>query len=190
MLVVTRRLVALSAAALIALGALGACTQPSPEPSRSTAPTVKHTPAFASDADALKAATDAYAAYLKMSDTIAHDGGANPERIKPYVTGDEYKRQKKDLDALLETKRHAVGNTTFDTTKLWKSDGEVGGIVSVGLYLCIDVSRVRLVDESGRDVTPTNRASRLPLQIDLEMDRDETSLRVNGSDVWAGSNFC
>ncbi|MCU1637074.1 MAG: hypothetical protein JWQ68_2313, partial [Cryobacterium sp.] len=43
-------------------------------------------PVFATDEDALAAATEAYAAYLSMSDRILMDGGAQPERIREVAT--------------------------------------------------------------------------------------------------------
>ncbi|HWU47090.1 MAG TPA: hypothetical protein VN133_10080, partial [Humibacter sp.] len=53
--------------ALLLGGVLAGCTPSAPKPTHS--PTASRTPMFASDEEALKAATDAYAAYLKMSDT-------------------------------------------------------------------------------------------------------------------------
>ena len=49
-------------------------------------PTPSATPIFASEEEALAAAEDAYAAYRGMSDQISAEGGANPERIAPFVT--------------------------------------------------------------------------------------------------------
>ena len=72
----------LGVATTLALGlALAACsTGGTPLP---PAPSPSVTPVFASDEEALAAAKDAYTAYLKVSDQILVDGGANPDRIAP-----------------------------------------------------------------------------------------------------------
>jgi hypothetical protein len=191
MLVVTRRLVALSAAALMIIAALGACTQPSPEPSRSTAPTVKHTPAFASDADALKAATDAYAAYLKMSDTIAHDGGANPERIKPYVTGSWLPRELEGFSKLKSSGRHQTGWTKFSHVKLqlWH---EAAKQAEIEIYACSDSSATEIVDGAGHIVTPTDRQTLVASVATFvsPTSAQEVRLRLKDYEPWPGQEFC
>ena len=61
------------------LFALAGCVPSDSQPS--AAPSPSATPVFASDAEALAAAEKAYAAYLKVSDEIANDGGKDPDRI-------------------------------------------------------------------------------------------------------------
>jgi hypothetical protein len=187
MLVVTRRLVALSAAALMTVAALGACTQPSPEPSRSTAPAVKHTPAFASDADALKAATDAYAAYLKMSDTIAHDGGANPERIAAYASGRALERALADVKEYRARGVHTTGNTRFDSARLQSVD--VGPPVSIVVYLCDDVSDVDVLNRDGQSLVNPDRTARTPFEVTADAGRTG-HVTIRDRELWQGANYC
>ncbi|MDQ1582169.1 MAG: hypothetical protein QOF36_223, partial [Microbacteriaceae bacterium] len=72
MRIVSRGILAtLAGAGLIVITLAGCATSASPMPT----PSAVHSPLFASDEEALKAATDAYAAYLAMSDTIAQEGG-------------------------------------------------------------------------------------------------------------------
>jgi hypothetical protein len=169
------------AAALAALLALAACTPSQPTPSPT--PTSAHAPLFTSDAEALKAATDAYAAYLKMSDTISHEGGADPERIKPYVTAHAYAGASSSFKVLRDRRWHTVGDTTFRDEHLAQF-----GADTVSIYLCSDVSAVRVFDEAGADVTPTTRTDVLPIEVTFRSREDK--LLLESSDRWSGANFC
>jgi hypothetical protein len=188
MLVVTRRLVTLSAAALLTAVTLAACTQPGPGPTQSPVPTAKHTPAFASDAEALKAATDAYAAYLKMSDTIAHDGGANPERIKPYASGDA-------LDAALQSAQqfraagaHSIGSTTVAQIQPQVVDYQNVRNINISFYACEDVSEVDVLDQDGISLVSQDRPSRATYTVTV-LSRSGR-LAVDSDEPWTGASIC
>jgi hypothetical protein len=186
-MVTPRLLIATCAVALVA-GSLAACTPSAPTPTRT--PVATHSQAFASDADALKAATEAYAAYLKMSDTIAQEGGANPERIKPFVTGDSLAAQLRGFSVLYKWKLRANGSTTFDTVSLQHQAERAKGSVDIDIYMCTDVTKVRVVNTDGADVTPPDRVARLPIQVSLTSRSPGERLRLARSDSWPGTNFC
>ena len=177
-----RRMPAAAIAALLALP-LAACTPAQPTPTPTT--TSAHTPLFASDEEALKAATDAYAAYQRISDEIARDGGRNPERIKPYVTNDQLQRELKGFKAFSENDRHTAGASTFDSPTLARFDRSGG---EIEIYLCQDIGATRVLDRNNVDVTPTERPTRLPM--DLIFCGGPSSLLLAKSEVWPGKNFC
>ncbi|HEY5224706.1 MAG TPA: hypothetical protein VIJ18_16870 [Microbacteriaceae bacterium] len=184
----THRLLAAGSASLLAVGILAGCAPAAPTPTHTPAAT--QSPMFASDADALKAATDAYAAYLKMSDTIAHDGGKDPERIKPFVTGAQLAQQLRGFEVFSKDGLRSSGDTRFDTVSLqrWTQRGD--GLVEVDLYMCTDVSDVRVLNSTGTDVTPGTRIDRLPIQIALQSQTTSGRLLLARSDSWSGNNFC
>jgi hypothetical protein len=167
-------------AALLAMP-LAACspTQPTPSPT----PTPVHTALFASDAEALKAATDAYAAYLKVTDTISHDGGANPERIKPYVTENAYGDASASYNVLQQRRWHTAGDTTFRDPRLERMTRD-----AVSAFVCSDVSGVRVLDAVGADVTPRTRKDVLPIELAFVWRGGR--LLLDSSNSWSGENFC
>ncbi|WP_460569709.1 hypothetical protein [Humibacter soli] len=176
-----RRRMTAAALALLTAAALAGCATPEPSPTPTTRAT--SAPLFASDAEALAAATKAYAAYLKVSDEISHDGGRNPERIKPYVTKAEYANESASFTSLAEKTWHAAGTTSFDKLTLAKV-----GPRSIDAYVCVDVSKVRLLDPSNADVTPQSTSERQP--IDLGFDSVDGVLRVSRSRVWESTGYC
>jgi hypothetical protein len=188
MLVVTRRLVTLSAAALLAAVTLAACTQPDPGPTQSPVPTAKHTPAFASDAEALKAATDAYAAYLKMSDTIFSEGGADPERIRPFVSKHMEAREVSGYKDFEKRRWKSVGDSTFDHVRVQQIDSR--NRVPITLYLCLDVSGVDVVDASGKSVVSAKRPDRSPVVAVFDIREADRRIVVDSVDPWVGETVC
>jgi hypothetical protein len=173
---------AVALAALAAL-ALAACTSAHPRPTPSSSPVA--TPLFTSDAEALKAATDAYAAYQRVSDRIAHGGGTDPELIKPYVTRAQFPKEAKGFLAFSANSRHTSGTSSFDSASLARYD-RAGDEVEV--FLCQDISSTRVIDPEGTDVTPANRPTRIPM--DIVFQQGEHSLLVARSEVWSGKDFC
>jgi len=146
----TRRLIAASAAACAVTVALAGCTPPDQRPTPTSIPTTQNSPAFASDQDALKAATDAYAAYLKMSDTIFSQGGENPERITPFVSKSMAVREMSGYKDFAERRWRSTGSSEFDHVKVQRFGA--GERVPISLYLCLDVSAVDVL-EAAEDIS-------------------------------------
>jgi hypothetical protein len=178
-----------AAAAVVLVAALSAtaCTPP-PEPPRTPAPS--STPLFASDEEALAAAEAAYAAYLKVSDQITSEGGESPERIDKYVAPDLRDSARSSLAAFRHRNVHTAGSSTFDSTQLQRVEYRKNGVAEVAIYACLDIEQVRLISESGSDVTPADRDNRLPLELSFISTGQSAGLLLQSSDSWMGDNFC
>ena len=172
------------AAALLLSGCVPQVPAVVPPPEQTTEPV------FASDEEALAAATDAYTAYLAMSDLIAQEGGANPERIAPFVTEEALSDQVGQFLPYTQRSLHTVGVTKFDRVTLQQSVEATPGVIEVATYVCLDVSDVRIIDKSGTDVTPIERANRLPLEVGFEDQSGTGILLMSRSETWSGSDFC
>ncbi|MGB3413465.1 MAG: hypothetical protein WBA28_01980, partial [Microbacteriaceae bacterium] len=79
--------------ALAVLSALFLGTGCSPEVGLPPVPRPSVEPLFASDEEALAAVVEHYQEYLAVSDEVYADGGANPERLKPYVSAERYEEE-------------------------------------------------------------------------------------------------
>ena len=152
-------------------------TTPSPPPSPSS------TPVFASDEEALAAAEQAYAAYLAVSDAILADGGKDPDRIDPFVSDGYLEDALAGFDKYENGSLHTSGATAFDTVSLTNLTED-----NLDLYLCLDVSQVRILNSAGTDITPANRTERLPLEVGFLL--DASGLRLERSESWSGDDFC
>ncbi|MHA6668951.1 hypothetical protein ACX3O0_08775 [Homoserinimonas sp. A447] len=154
---------------------------PPPEPSTE--------PIFASDEEALAAATDAYAAYLAMSDLIAQEGGVNPERIAPYVTEEWLERELTGFSAISNSTRHQVGASAFEDVTLQHVEDTID-YKAVTVYVCHDATGVRIFDSSGMDVTPPALADPWKSEVTFEVDPAADHLLLAGNDPWVREDGC
>jgi hypothetical protein len=144
---------------------------------------------FSSDEEALAAAEAAYANYLRVSDQIARDGGANPERLKGLVSEDLFLNSSDFAQQIREKGLLTIGQSEFKNFHLQKrlltSESE-----EITTYLCLNVGDVRILDLAGGDVTPADRQDVLPMVISFSATKSSPNLIIESSDVWAGTNFC
>ena len=168
------------------LGAAG-CTAPStsePAPT-SNPPTVA--PVFASDEEALAAATEAYAEYLSVAGKIAHEGGVDSQRMADVAVDEAFETETAALTGMADAGTVGVGQVKFDSLELQEVDSGSG---AVSAYVCLDVSESDVIGASGESVVPADREERLPLQIGFVFDRDLQRLLLGRSQLWDGENFC
>ncbi|MEO7290459.1 MAG: hypothetical protein ABIW81_04100 [Terrimesophilobacter sp.] len=179
----------LPAIVMAAVLVLAGCT-PTP-PSVTPEPVPSSTPVFASDEDALAAATAAYAKYLEVSDQITADGGKSPDRIAKFVTSNQLVHELDGFKQWSEPDDSSVGSSQFDTVSLQRYDDIAGGKSVVVVYLCVDVSAVRIMNAAGTDVTPATRPNRYPLEVEFDANSAaDPELVISRSEPWSGNNFC
>jgi len=175
------RVKALILVPLVAVALTACAAQVTPVPTTTEAVTEK--PLFATDEEALSAAQAAYANYLEVSDQIARDGGANPERLKGLVSESLYEEQLQGYQDVESKGLRAVGASKFDHFELQNNAGS-----RLQTYVCLRLSGIQVLDSSGEDVTPSGRNNDLPLT--LEWATSNGSMILETSEIWTGQNFC
>ena len=168
------------------LGAVGCTAAPTPAP-RSATPTVASI--FASDEEALAAATEAYANYQEMSDQIESEGGVAPERIEPFVSSHFFPSALTQSEGFLEAGARSIGSTTFRVDAVQHMDYADPAAINISLYICDDVSGVDVVDEAGASLVSETRLSVTPFEVGFALTPDGT-LVVDSRDLWTGSPYC
>jgi hypothetical protein len=183
-----RSVAALAAAGVLAVVLVG-CTgtpAPSPTPAPSTSAAA---PIFASDEEALAAAEEAYQMFEAVSHQIATDGGEGPQRVESIATSRFLPHLLDEFDQYREHGLRIEGESSVDSIRLAEhTEGPDGAHVSI--YLCQDVSSVRVLDAAGTDVTPTDRPNRTPLIAFLIAASPENQLLVDNVELWSGDDFC
>lgn len=178
-----------SAAALVAVVLLAGCVPGDPVVTPEPDPEV--TPVFASDEEALAAATEAYARYLEVSDQIAADGGADPERIQPFVSTDRYQIEAQLYQQLTGSGNRQEGSSSFDNAELQQFSQDSSGVPFVIFYVCLDLSATNLVDSIGTNITPPEVTLRSPFEITMTGTNDGgRNLVLEGMERWPRSEFC
>ena len=175
------RVKALILVPLVAVTLTACAAQVTPAPTSTEAVTEK--PLFATDEEALSAAQAAYANYLEVSDQIARDGGANPERLEGLVSPELYKESADVFKSYLSNSSHVDGSTQFDSLHISEITTS-----SASYYVCLDVSNTRILSSIGMDQTPPDRPSRIPLIFQIQ--KASNNFTIESSEVWTGRNFC
>jgi hypothetical protein len=162
--------------------ALGGCAAVQQEPPAATV-AVEEQPLFASEEEALAAAQAAYTQYLAVSDQIARDGGANPERLEGLVSKALFEESKRVFQSFEENLTIVTGSTNFDSLHFSALEKQ-----SSAFYVCLNVGQTQLLNNEGIDVTPAARQSRLPILFSLA--KKDNHVIIESSEVWSGRNFC
>jgi hypothetical protein len=148
------------------------------------------TPVFASNAEALAAAKTAYVAYLAVSDEISNAGGADSQRLAPLVTKKWLPSETESYAAFANTGERFTGVTGFDSFRL-QSSNVSHGYAEVEVYVCANVSRTRLLDATGADITPAARQDVYPIVASFESATSASrNLLFAGSEPWSGKSYC
>ena len=155
---------------------------PEPEPSS--------TPVFASDEEALAAATDAYAKYLEVYNAVAQDGGNSPDRLGSVVTSEWLQRESDSFEKFAQSGQRQVGDATFDNAQFQMRSSDEAGHEEVKIYVCWDLTGISFVDTSGHAVQSANNP-RVPLELLLESGPTKPlPLLVAEIAPWSGTGVC
>jgi len=169
--------------------ALAGCTTAPPAPSISPpAPTTTPSPVFTSGDDALASVVETYKKFERASDDIARDGGANPERIKPYVNAAGYAHVLESAARLKSEGSHGVGYTVLNNAVL-QSYEERSGTATVSMYVCEDISRVDRVDANGHSLIEPGRGDYYDYEVVLT-GRTRTGLVIQQNKAWTQGGIC
>jgi len=184
------RMVMAACVGSLLLGAAG-CTAPSPsEPApTSNPPTVA--PVFASDEEALAAATEAYSNYLATYDALWADGDGAMDDYLALSTGNAHDGEVQSMTEWEAKGWRATGTTAFDSMALQSISRSDTGGWTLRTYLCVDASQGEVIDGTGASVAKPDRPLRLPLEVEFTTtSATSDQLLISESKVWSGKDFC
>ena len=173
----------LPAAVLAAVVVLSGCT---PAPHTVTpAPAPSSTPVFASDADALAAATAAYAKYASVTDQIFQNGGKSLNDLEEVATGDLLASTIDGFKRASDAGLHSTGRTTFDQVQLQQYDPASTGKSIVTAYVCEDVSNIDVLNSAGKSVVSADRPNRVLYEVTFDLTPDHKGILLSNRVPWA-----
>lgn len=160
--------------------ALSGCGSPDRR-SHKVEPRPTPTAAFASEEEALAAATEVFERLTAMSDEIATSGGDGVERLADVATGEFLEGTVADFSAYPERGVHQVGKSAYRDALLQQySDGP---IAAVQMYVCLDLTDVDIVKQDGESVVSADRPDTLYLLVTYDLGPDG-ALRVSKWERW------
>ncbi|MBX3116695.1 MAG: hypothetical protein KF808_05040 [Cryobacterium sp.] len=171
-------LVSAAAVAVLLVGCVPKTEVVSPVPQPSV------TPPFASDEEALAAAIEAYARYLKVTDEILQGGGKDPSLASTVMTGELLDANLESFNDFIEKGWHTEGFASFDQPRLQQYDQYSTGASVVTIYVCHDISDVTLDDGSGAPVDVPQGRLRTTVLVTLDLLDDQLLLPSN-VELWS-----
>ncbi|MEH6781672.1 MAG: hypothetical protein V7618_08915 [Rhodoglobus sp.] len=168
---------------VLLLASLSGCA-PSGTP-ESPEPTATFVAPYATDEEALAAAEEAYAEYLRVSNEILHAGGTDPERLSTVAVGpfldssiDSFKEQ--------QAEGHIVtGKSSIRSVELQRYSRTGPSREMITVYLCEDLSLVDVMDSKGKSVVSPDRGDSILLQVTFDFVESSSALMVAGSEKWS-----
>lgn len=153
-----------------------------PPPSPSTAPI------FASDEEALAAATEAYARYRSVLDEIFIGGGKDISKLETVATGEQLKTEKSSFVEVRNRGLRSTGGTTFTMEGLQQYDADSPNGQSIVIaYVCEDVTLVDVIDQSGGSVVSSDRPDTSLYEVTFDLDSRDSKLMVSNKELWSDS---
>lgn len=152
-------------------------------------PPSEEAPLFASDEEALAAATEAYEEFLAVSSQILQDGGREPERLMPLVSDEVYETELEGFDEVHTMDLTVSGSSIATGTQLQQHVSGAAGLAEVIIYVCVDVTATSVSDVSGRSLVDADRPSQLAFEAGFVSDQDG-NLILNSKNVWETESVC
>ena len=182
------RRLALAAAPLVLLVAsLGACAEsvriPPAEPSSATQPL------FATDEEALEAATAAYEEFLQVSGQILREGGADPERLRPLVSDAVYQSVAEGFATLDENGWRAIGNSMLLGVELQQHQVGPPGEAELVTYVCVSVADNDIVNSYGQSQAAQDRLTEVSFEV-VFLSTVEGNLIIDRKIAWNEAIAC
>jgi hypothetical protein len=178
----------ISCAALAVALLLSGCV-PTPTPPSST-PKPTATPVFASEAEALAAATKAYAAYQRVLDQAFST--YDTSRLTQVSSGSALSKAKASAMEYERAGKHQTGLAAIDKVSFVNSplDSPQSDSFDAQAYLCLDLSDVDVLGGDGKSVVPPGSDRRFPVVASFKLSRSSQALIVDEDESWSGANFC
>lgn len=140
---------------------------------------------YASDEEALAAAEEAYAEYVRVSGEILEQGGADPERLETVVTGDFLASSIEGLREFEEAGKRQTGESKVGNAELQRYSPSGGSREIITIYVCRNISGVDVLDSSGQSVVSPERDHSSIMQVTFDYVEDRAALMVSDQLLWS-----
>ncbi len=169
---------------VLALALVG-CTEstrlPPPEPPAA------NEPLFASDEEALAAATAAYEEYLAVVDAALADPSATADSLGAVAAGDALREVQNSVSTFADRGWRFDGTRLLTDVELQQAVHNEERVLVV-MYVCESVSGVDVLDEQGVSVVEATRPDLTAFEVALEI--SSARAHVVERVLWSDQRFC
>lgn len=170
---------------VLLVAALAACTEspriPPPEPTSATQPL------FATDEEALEAATEAYEEYLAVLDGLLQSPRVIDGDFDTVAAGEALELAEESVQQFLDDALSISGPRRLGSINLQQVI-PADNSTEVLIYVCEDVSGVLLLDENGASLTTPDRPNYAVFEVAVSFDLERG--RVIDRQFWSNESSC
>lgn len=150
-------------------------------------PPSEEAPLFASDEEALAAATEAYEEFLAVSSQILQDGGDDPERARTYLSDSVFAEELAGYEQFSESGFRLIGQSRITNSVLqqWSQYETKAEIIA---YYCVSLEGTDVVNGSGDSIVTADRPEQSVFEIVLTGSRSD--LVIESKRVWSDESIC
>ena len=171
---------------LALLLALAGCSNtaeiPRADPSPSTSPL------FASEDEALEAATAVYEEYLAVTGEILQDGGSEPDRIREVISDAISQSEMDALEIYRANGWTATSAPLLESAWIQQIAELSESSTEVSMYACVDYSQVDVLDGNGQSVVGDDRQPFQTFEASIEFE-DGTAILTRNI-LWEQGTKC
>ncbi|MCU1415319.1 MAG: hypothetical protein JWN80_2659 [Microbacteriaceae bacterium] len=178
------RIIALMALTLLLTGCV-----PS-DPVVTPVPVPSATPLFATDADALKAAEDAYAAYENQLD--ADFATYDTSELAKFASAEALAKAKTAVEKFKSDGQRQSGSTViskFQPEDMSSLTNARESASPASFYSCLDFTGVNVTDAAGNSVVRSG-GRQYSMEVSLVWNAPLRKLLVSSEEVWSGKSVC
>ncbi|EPR75783.1 hypothetical protein ADILRU_1953 [Leifsonia rubra CMS 76R] len=170
---------------MLLLALLSGCvpTDASPQPE----PTPTFVAPYASDEEALAAAEEAYAEYVRVTGAVYGESLGDPADLSTVATGDHLDELVDALSRLEADEQYIVGEQTFDQVILQRYSRDESNSEVLAVYLCDDLSGLAIYS-GGEKVGPEKPITPAQMQVVFDYSPESKSLLVSARDIWSSES--
>jgi hypothetical protein len=182
-----RAALTIASVALVSL-LLSGCVPP--QPVETPLPEASVTPIFATDEEALAAATAAYAAYQKVIDEAL--ASYSTAELSGVATGAALEAAIESVASFKAEEKRLVGSSSVETISpvQFGQFTNSNSIDPAQIYGCLDISKTDVVNPAGESIVDRTGTSRIAMLVSLQWDSESASALVSEAEVWDGNDFC
>lgn len=172
---------------VLVAGALAACAEPTRIPPAE--PPGASEPLFATDEEALAAATAAYEEYLAVSNAILQNSGSDSQRLSGFVSDEVLAAEDAGYALFRENGWRAIGDIQLLDVTIQQVIPNPDHSVDVLAYVCTSVAGTDVVDSSGVSQIQEPRETELAHEVTIRfLEVDDFSIETKTQ--WDVASIC
>jgi hypothetical protein len=147
-------------------------------------PTATFVAPYATDEEALAAAEEAYAEYVRVLLESYRRDASGPSALHTVASGGHLKELLAEFEDRVAGDRYIIGEQSFDQMVLqrYSRDSSLSEVIAV--YLCDDLSGLAIYQD-GEKVAPIEPLPPTVVQVVFDYSPDSKSLLVSARDIWS-----